>query len=173
MSRTCTVCVHDRRSQIERDLLEGSAVRVVATKYGLSSSSVDRHAQSHIAERVSHASEARARFNADSLVDRLESLRDQTEAVLDAANKALAKWDPASASVALRAIQRLEKQVELVARVVGQLRESGPVTNIVVSPEWADMRRRVMDVVKRHPNLRGELLTALSTGGEIYDYDAE
>jgi hypothetical protein len=165
------VCVHDRRGQIERDLVEGATVRAIAGKYGLSASAVDRHQQSHIAERVSKASEARARFNADSLVDRLESLRVQTETVLAAANVALKKWDPASASVALRAIQRLEKQTELVARVVGELRESGPTTNIIVSPEWVEMRRKVLDVVRRHPSLRAEMLEALSGGGSGYDGD--
>jgi len=144
-------------------------VRAVAARYGLSASAVDRHHQSHVAERVSHASEARARFNADGLVERLEVLREQTESVLASANKALKEWDPHSASVALRAIQRLEKQVELVARVVGQLRESGPVTNIIVSPEWVEMRSKIMGLCRKHPELRPELVAALSLGGEAYE----
>ncbi len=169
MPRVCSVCTHERRGEIERNLVEGATVRSIASKYGLSASAVDRHQQSHIAERVTKASAARARFTADSLVDRLESLREQTETVLAAANGALKQWDPASAGIALRAIQRLEKQVELVARVVGELRESGPVTNIIVSPEWADMRARVLRVVDRHPELRDELAAALSEGGVHYD----
>ena len=144
-------------------------MRAVAARFGLSSSAVDRHQQSHIAERVSKASDARARFDADRLVERLESMREQTESVLAAANKALESWDPHSASVALRAIQRLEKQVELIARVVGQLSESGPTTNIIVSPEWVEMRSRIMALSRKHPGLRAELVDALSLGGEQYD----
>ena len=41
--------------------------------------------------------------------------------------------------------------------------------NIIVSPEWIEMRREVLDVVRRYPVLRAEMLEAQSSGGSGCD----
>ena len=44
----CTVCNHPERAEIEKELLLTFAYRKVAKAYGLSKSSLYRHAQKHM-----------------------------------------------------------------------------------------------------------------------------
>jgi hypothetical protein len=43
MPRTCTVCTHPDKAEIDRLLLEGKPFRYVAAQYGTSTSALVRH----------------------------------------------------------------------------------------------------------------------------------
>ena len=48
MPRTCTVCRHAQRHEIEADLQAGSPYRDVARQYSISKDAVSRHRASHV-----------------------------------------------------------------------------------------------------------------------------
>ena len=48
MSRSCSICTHQDRPAIEAALAAGTSVRRIASRFGLSKSSVARHAASHV-----------------------------------------------------------------------------------------------------------------------------
>ena len=43
MPQTCSICKHDQRNDIDQDLLGGASLRETSGRYGVSSSSLDRH----------------------------------------------------------------------------------------------------------------------------------
>ena len=64
----------------------------------------------------------------------------------------------------LRAVDRIHRQIELQARLLGELHE-GRTVNIVVLPEWQRMRARIVTAVDAYPEARKAVIRALSDAG--------
>lgn len=159
--RVCTVCGDKSRKAIEKALVEGGSYRDIAGRYGVSKSAVERHAKRCVPERLARAAEVRERVNGDALLGRLEELRSETLAVLESVR---GRDD----AVALKAIQRLEKQLELAGRLIGELRD-GSTVNVLVSPEWVALRTVILGVLERHPEARRDVSAALEEAGGLAD----
>lgn len=117
MPQTCSICKDKRRSEIDKSLLAGESLRDVAGRTGTSRSALLRH-KDHISAALTKAREAKAAaevVQADSLLDRLKAIRTVTLEIL--AEARTAKQLP----VALAAINRVEKQLELEAKLLGEL----------------------------------------------------
>lgn len=69
MARSCTVCTHPKRVEIDEALANGAAYRVVASQHGLGRSAVDRH-RAHIGAALVEAA-ARQDAADDALADDL------------------------------------------------------------------------------------------------------
>jgi hypothetical protein len=69
MSRTCTLCPHLHRDDIERRLLEGAPLRNIAKQFSLSSASLFRH-NKHISKTLSHARQEAEILRADGLIEK-------------------------------------------------------------------------------------------------------
>ena len=52
---------------------------------------------------------------------------------------------------ALRAVERIQKQIELQAKLLGELDER-PQVNILVSSDWAAIRTALLDVLRPYPD---------------------
>lgn len=52
MPLICSICAHPQRDALELALVSGSSTRTVASQFGLSRSSVGRHAKTHLPERL-------------------------------------------------------------------------------------------------------------------------
>ena len=57
MPRTCTVCTHQARKDIDKALLDGGPYRGVAERFGASASAVYRHRQDHLPKALVKAAE--------------------------------------------------------------------------------------------------------------------
>jgi hypothetical protein len=132
MGRACTVCLSPDRDAIDVALLERQPDARLARKYGVSRFAVQRHSRAHIAPALAIAAEEREALRSDDLLTRLEDINRQTLGILAAA---LEEKKP---SVALKAIQRVESQLELQARLLGQLRDTKLNVNFQFSPEAAE-----------------------------------
>lgn len=71
MARTCTICSHSEREQIDREIIAGLPYRDISGRFALSKSAVERHAGDHIPQLISRARELRDWLNADQLVGEL------------------------------------------------------------------------------------------------------
>lgn len=88
MPQTCSVCRSSQRQQIDRALLKGTSLRIVARRYGVSKDAAARHAR-HVTtmlarspEKAEIAGEAlRGRFirTTEGLIDELLRLRRKAE----------------------------------------------------------------------------------------------
>src|SRR5215467_5135676 len=107
MPMTCKVCGHKKRLEIDRALLEGQSLRVIARRTGTTASSLQRHKAEHLARSLVKAHEAREVARADSLLDDVRKAEGRTERLLEVAEDILAEAreaeDPKTAIGAIRA----------------------------------------------------------------------
>ena len=73
MPRTCTVCPHPHRDDIDRRLLDGAPLRNIAKQFSLSSASLFRH-NKHISKVLSNARQEAEILRADGLMEQLNHL---------------------------------------------------------------------------------------------------
>lgn len=128
MPRNCTICNHLQRSEIEAALLENLSFRHIASRYATSTASIQRHKQACIAKTLMKASEAKEVAQADTLLERLKSINADTLAILKEART------DKNGELALKAIARVEKQIELEGKLIGELNDA-PQVNLNIGIE--------------------------------------
>src|SRR5215210_4282158 len=158
MPRSCSVCTHDEHHAIDVALVQREPYRRIAPHYGLSERSLRRHAKEHLPELLVKAKEAVDVADADSLLERVESLYKRTEAILKAAE------DNKEYSTALAAIRECRGNLELLGRVTKEL-ESAPTLNLHLNPEWIEIRTTIVAALEPHPAARESVLKALDSAG--------
>jgi hypothetical protein len=137
MPRICTICSHAQRSAIEAALVAGTSNRVIARQFHVGHDAVQRHASEHVKQQIAQAQEAREEAQSLDVVRQLLSINATTQAILAAVYKT-GKFD-----IALRAIDRVLRQLELQAKLLGQLDERAQI-NILLAPEWITIRETVL-----------------------------
>ncbi len=96
MPRACTICAHPLREYVDQQLRRGTVLRIIAQRYRTTFSALQRHATRHL----------RLHRKGDSeLARRIHEIGRYTLRVLDEGNPFLA----------LRAMQRLEREYEQLA----------------------------------------------------------
>lgn len=154
MPRVCTICAHEEREAIDKALLNGGSFRDIAGQFTVSRSALDRHKASHLMEHLAQAKEAAEVIRADDLLFQVRSLQAKTLAIL---TKAEQEGDLRGA---LMAISQARQNLELLARLLGELDERATV-NILVSPQWIKLRAAIMRSLEAHPEARYALAAAL------------
>lgn len=159
MTRVCTVCQHANRDAIDAELVAGASYRALAGRFGLSRSAIERHKRDHVPRALAQSARAAEVARGDDLVDRLVSLANQTLEILAEARAA------GDLDVAVKALARAEKQVELQARLLGELAASETTVNVGVavlaSPEWLQARARIVDALAPWPDAASAVVGAL------------
>lgn len=158
MTRTCTVCTHPDREAIDLALTKCDSLRDIARRHGLSKDSLARHKKDHIPLEVTKAEEAREVIRAGSLLEKLQEINRDTRAIFQEVRKGKSKNN----SLALKALARLEKQIELEGRILGEL-QTGPSINILISPEWQQLRTIILKALEPHPLARLAVVEALQS----------
>lgn len=119
MPRTCTICRHPNRTEIDTALIRPDSFRDIATRYGTSKSALERHRDKCLPKHLLRAKEDSETQSATALVKELRELARKTGLILTRA------MDEKNGDLALKAIARLERQLELKARLLGELEERG------------------------------------------------
>lgn len=153
----CSVCHHPNRKGIDEQLIAGAALREIAAAHGLSKSAIDRH-KAHVSKNLAGAAAAGEETRAEELMSRITSLRAETVAILEAAKAAN------DANLALRALSRLESQIELLAKVQ-QVIATAPRVEIALSQEWTGLREVVIGALRAYPDASRAVVGALEHVG--------
>lgn len=160
MPRTCTVCVHSERTVIDEALLAGEPNRRIAAQHGVSEQAVRRHKGDHLPGHLVKAHEVEEVADADTLLSRLRGLNRETAAILKEAREGGTKDN----ELALKAIARVEKQIELEGRLLDVLNDR-PQINLYLSPEWLELRAVIVGALEPHARAKQDVLMALGDGG--------
>ena len=147
MGRRCTVCSHPDRPAVDQMLVNFRSFRSIAARFSLSPQALLRHHDDHLPEALVKAKEAEDIRHAIDHVAQFKALNGATVAILAEARR-LGDHD-----LALRAIDRLQRQIELQLRVIGELDER-PQINLLVSAEWLAVRAAVLEALKPYPEAR-------------------
>ena len=167
MARPCTICQHEQRAEIDAALVESAPNRRVAAQFGFSEQAVRRHKAAHLPAAMARASEAAAVARGDDLMGqvreqqaRVGRLFLEAEAVLAAAKKAGKLRIVLSAvRTAAGTIHEARGGVDLMARLLGELNDS--VTVLLDSPEWLDIRNRIIRALQPYPEAGAAVVAAL------------
>lgn len=90
----CKVCNHPARHQIDRRIASGQyADRVIAQKFAVSMSSVQRHRIHHLPKYLAHAAKARDLVDKDKVLGEIEDMVTEVRMLFDACREYL--LDPA------------------------------------------------------------------------------
>ncbi len=155
MPRTCTVCAHPRREAIDAALLDpGESFRNIAERFSLSAAALHRHKTAHLPARLAKAQEAAEMAQADDLLAEMRKLQRVTHGILDQAAQA------GDLGTALRAIGEARRNLELIAKLIGELDER-PQVNILVAPEWLALRAAMTAALGPYPDARRDVTAAL------------
>jgi hypothetical protein len=171
MPRVCTICQHPQRSEIDRALVAGTPLRDVAERYATTATTLHRHKE-HIGHALADAARSGAAaeaVHATALV-RQQAAREAADArqVLDvvqqlkainASSIAILKEarDDKKHGLALQAIDRVHRQIELQAKLLGELQQEG-TTNITINTQWVQV---LLHALAPYPDARAAAAAAL------------
>lgn len=152
MARRSTVDHHRARQAIEEALARGTPVRLVAERFGLAKSSVQRHKERMA--RVMAGAPTAGETGADELLAKVRRLQGEAEAILEKSRRA------GDDKTALAAIKEARSGLELLAKMVGEL-QTGTSVNITVSTQWIELRADLMTALEPFPEARVAVMHAL------------
>ncbi len=143
-STRCSTCRSDDVDAIEREIMDGGQVRVIARAHRVAESSLRRHVAAHLSPELRQAAQESISFRASNLVGRLVQLADDAAAVQalamerGAPRTAVAAIDSERAVISVL-IDRLNISD---ASVRDQLNEAAQVNKVLVevladAPEFA------------------------------------
>ncbi len=158
MPRSCTVCEHPKREEIDRALVGGASNRSVASLYDVSEAAVRRHKGNHLPAKLVMAHQEEDVREALDVVRQLKAINAASLHILKEAR------DQGKPSTALQAIDRIQRQIELQAKLLGELDER-PVVNVLISPEWIELRAVIVGALEPHPEALSAVVGALSEAG--------
>ena len=126
-------------------LVAGEPYRSVANRYeSLSQASVQRHSENHLPATLAQAKEAEMVAHADDLLEQVRDLQVRTFAILEAAEAS------EQHRTALSAIREARGNLELLAKLSGELQQEGTV-NLHLSPEYLEVRTAILVAVEPYP----------------------
>jgi hypothetical protein len=153
----CSACTSPQLDALDTDLAGGVPQRVVAKRYSLSLSVVNRHKQAHLpASLVPVTSSEAATLVPGTLLERLEGLAVEVAAYMAMARQA------GSIHAGLACVKEARATLELVAKITGQLNERPVViVNLDTSQEWLAMRTTMLQILHRYPDALAEVRDVL------------
>lgn len=152
MPRACTICCHPEREDIEAAIVAGTSYRRIASQFSTSDASIRRHIE-HISETIEQAQEAKEEARGIDVAGQLKRINEVAWDILEETHGLAAH------EITLKAINRIEKQVELQAKLLGEI--GGQHSNIWKSDEWKTIRETLLRVLMPFPDARIAVASAL------------
>ena len=156
MARSCTICCHDRRADIDRALVVRQPFRAIARQHGVSKDALIRHHDDHLPASLVRAQRAREAAQADELLAQVLDLRDRAETILDAAEED-ENWPAATG-----AIREMRACLELLGKLAGQLQDA-PTINIIMTAEWLAVQAGILAALRPFPDATLAVSAALES----------
>jgi hypothetical protein len=152
----CKVCLHPKRSEIERQIAARAMNTVEAAKIiGCHSSTVSRHMRHCVAPNVRDRLQAEVKeFQSLNILNQLEKSLQVTLKIRDATES------KRQYRVTLKALEVQVKKLEFAAKLTGQLNEA-PQVNFLLSPTYVQIKQVMMRVLEPYPDVREAMAQAL------------
>lgn len=160
MSRTCTICANQQHEEINLALVSRESMRTIAARYRVTPSALQRHKTAHLPVTLAKAAAVADAVESSNLLERLKTINRATAAILREARTDGSKDN----GLALKAIARAEKQLELEGRLLGELNERSTV-NVLLTPEWTTVRAAILKALEGHPVAKMAVAEALTNAG--------
>jgi len=151
----CKACNYPGHEEHDKALLAG---RISDSDYarlvGCKPPSIARH-RSHISEEIAQSAQAQAVLRADEL---FKSIQDEASIVRELRDKARAEGN---IELALKAVDRALKCIEIYAKVQGLIQEGAQVNVLINNPEWISLRTKIVLALDHYPEAKAAVVRAL------------
>lgn len=154
MPRVCTVCTHENRAEIDQAIVAGTPLRDIAIQNAVGKDALMRHKSDHLPASLVQAAGAEEVKDALNVLDQLRAINDTTRAILAEARKSK------DGELALKAVDRIQRQIELQAKLLGDI-DDRPQVNVLVMPEWVAIRAALIAALAPYPEARASVASAL------------
>jgi hypothetical protein len=141
LPRQCKVCNHKQLDEINRSLIKSPNISELSRRFDLPWDSLKAHKKNHLPANLVKAKTADEAAEAESLIKQLQDLQDRTLSLLTKAE------NTRDHNTALRAISEARRNIELLAKITGELQQAGvnvqvliPVLVEILSSEIHDSR---------------------------------
>jgi hypothetical protein len=166
MPRTCTICRHEKRDEVDEALVAGEPYRSIALRFDTSHMAVKRHKE-HLPGKLVKAAERREERRGDSLLEKVDALAVRTQALLaevfPETKQSGKKINPRDVAAVVREVR---ETLRLTAQLTGQLKGDGATANVGVavltSPEWRRVAAAVTNALQDEPEARAKVADALA-----------
>ena len=111
MANVCTICNHDSRLEIDREIVKGKSYQKIAREFNVDNQAVWRHANNHLSRQLVQAWQRKEVIENKSIIQEIENLIDRTRSILD---KTEAKKQYGTA---LASIRELNRSYELLSKI--------------------------------------------------------
>ena len=135
--------------------MAGQSFRNIAEQYGTSATALFRHKSDHLPAVLVTGQAVREEAHALDVVKQLRDINAATLAILEDAR------DTHQSALALKAVDRVQKQIELQAKLLGEL-QGGQTVNVLVAPEWLALRSAILLALASHPEASQAVVEALN-----------
>jgi hypothetical protein len=157
MGNVCTVCTSPHRHLIEVGLVHKTPMRVLGRRFGVSEHAVFRHSKGHVTPQMRAAIlaaqqpqavdlEQLQRSENEGLLAQLVSQRARLQLTVEQAQSL------GDTSGVVRAERAITQNLELVAKLLGQLVQHHQVTHasVLVSPDYLKLRQVLVEALRPH-----------------------
>jgi hypothetical protein len=134
----------------------GESLGKIATEYHVIDESLRRHRDSHLPARMVKAAEVEDVRQALDVVAQLKAINSASLQVLADARRA------GDGELALKAVDRVHRQIELQAKLLGEL-DDRPVVNVLLAPEWLQLRGALLSALTPYADARMAVAGALAS----------
>jgi hypothetical protein len=142
MPRTCTICTHPDRAEIDTAIATCRAsIRDIASRYRVTKDALRRHRDTHLSTALVRAAERQREQEDDTLLGRVDH-------VWRVLKDSLGQAHAAKQFVAVPAIAgQAHKNIELKGQLTGELNQAPPTANVTLTFPIPDGGRRPQHVV--------------------------
>jgi hypothetical protein len=154
MPRTCSICRHPRKGDINQALVDGGTYRSISKEFDVSPPALLRHKKDHLPASLVRAREAREAASADALLADVCKLKRQAGRILRQSQR------DGDRRTSLAAIRELRGVIELLGKLAGELREV-PTVNVLVSSQYLELRQTITTTLAPYPEARAAAARAL------------
>lgn len=158
MPTVCTICRNPKRTAIDKAIVSGQSCRAISALFRVSEDAVQRH-KPHLKKSVVKAAEAKEEAGALDVLQQLKAINGAALGVLKKAR------DEGDGELQLKAIDRVQKQIELQAKLLGDL-DDRPQLNLTLSPQWVEVRALIVEVLSPYPEAKQAVARALAEVSE-------
>ncbi len=157
MARTCTVCSHPEKEEIDRLLVRGDSIAGIARDFAVSEDALKRHFDNHVPKTLAASPSAKEITDADKLLSEIEEVKNRALRLLDKAENAqdTRVYGPPS-----QYLKEFREYVRLMAELSGKL-AARPQITIINHPQWIELRTVIIEALDPYPDAKAAVVRAI------------
>lgn len=154
---TCSICNNPRVEEINAQILDNQKLAEISRKFAVSADALQRHSDKCIVKVLAASPSTEEVINGDVLLNQLKEVREKAVDLLD---MAIDVADTKVYGAPSQYLREIREQIKLWAELEGRL-ASQPQINILVNPQWVELRTVIIKALEPYPEAREAVVHAI------------